>query len=162
MVEQTQQQRRVMPQSELDFHLMTTDSVWGKAEVSPELRTVLNKYFLSKNKEGENVVTKQSLWGLLGFYTRDMRLANLSTKDGEMEFCQYYLDLSNDFLQAGNIEPFLISLSRVATRLELSQSKSGFLRKQMNTMTMQNLQGEVEPQKKSLFGLGGSKKGEVR
>lgn len=145
-------QKRILPQSELDLQLMTTDSVWGKQDVSPELKARLNKYFLTKDEEGKEEVTIESLWGLLGFYTRDMRLANLSAFNGEFVYCQYFLDLANDFLQAEMIEPFVICLSRVATILELSQSKGGFLRRRMNTFTQEGLTGEVEPPKKNLFG----------
>jgi len=156
------QGRRVLPQSDLDFSLMTTDSVWGKAEVPPELRTKLGRYFMSKNKdgtqlkddEGNPVATFESLWGLLGFYTRDVRLANLSSWNGEVEYCQYFLDLAGDFLQEDQIEPFLICLKRVATILELSQSKGGFLRRRMNTFTQESNTFEKEPPKKSLFGTG--------
>jgi len=149
----SEQQKRVQPQSELDFHLMTTDSVWGKSGVSQDLIEKLNKYFYVKDKEsGEQKISKESLWGLLGFYTRDMRLANLSLWNGEVQYCQYYLDLANDFLQAEMIEPFLITLSRVATMLELSQSKGGFLRKQMNTLRTEAFHGDLEPPKKKLFG----------
>jgi len=151
--------RRVLPQNELDFNLMTTDAVWGKAEVPQELRERLNKYFESMGEDGKKKVTPQSLWGLLGFYTRDMRLANLSAWNGELAYCQYFLDLANDFLQANMTEPFIISLSRVATMLELSQSKGGFLRRKMNTFTQENIKSE-EPPKKSLFGA--SKKGGER
>ena len=156
----TTPQRRVQPQSDLDFNLMTTDSVWGQPEVSNELKERLNKYFAVRDektkeqiydKEGRPVVSTQSLWGLLGFYTRDMRLANLNPWLGELAYCQYYLDLANDFLQAGIIEPCLISLSRVATILEISQSKGGFLRRKMNTFTQENIRKD-EPPKKSLFG----------
>lgn len=163
----TTQQRRVLPQSELDFNLMTTNAVWGMPEVSQELKERLNKYFSVKDektkkqmydKVGRPVVTSQSLWGLLGFYTRDMRLANLNPWLGELQYCQYYLDLANDFLQANLIEPFLISLSRVATILELSQSKGGFLRKKMNTFTQETIKKD-EPPKKSLFGASKKKEG---
>jgi len=153
-------QKRVLPQSELDFHLMTTDGVWGRNEISNELKERLTRHYLQKDKEGNilkdkdgnALVTNDSLWNLLGFYTRDLRLANLSNWNGEVEYCQYYLNLANDFLQANQIEPFLVSLSRVATLIELSQSKGGFLRRQMNTLTTQNLTGELEPPKKDLFG----------
>lgn len=147
-----QEQRRVSPQSELDFHLMTTDGVWGKAEVSQELKNKLNRYYYIKDEKGNNKIDSSSLWGLLGFYTRDMRLANLSLWNGEVAYCQYYLDLANDMLQAEMIEPFLICLSRVATMLELSQSKGGFLRRMMNTLRTEHLQGELDPPKKRLFG----------
>jgi len=152
-----QDYRRTSPQSELDLALMTTDAVWGKPEVSAELKTRLNKYFSAVDEKGKKSIKVESLWGLLGFYTRDMRLANLSVWNGELNYCQYYLDLANDFLQNGNIEPFLISLSRVATMLELSQSKNGFLRKNGNTLRQETLSGEMEPKKKSLFGDTGKK-----
>lgn len=154
MSEQQNQQRRVLPQSELDFNLMITDSVWGKSDISPELKHKLNEYFKSVGENGKDEITYSSLWGLLGFYTRDIRLANLSFWNGELQYCQYYLDLANDFLQAEMINPFLISLSRVATILELSQSKGGFLRRNINTLRTENLQGELEPPKKKLFGGG--------
>lgn len=136
---------------------MTTDSVWGKNEVSPELRARLSNYFMQKGPDGKEVVTSESLWGLLNFYTRDMRLANLSTWNGELQYCQYYLDLAGDLLQANMKEPFIITLSRVATILELSQSKGGFLRRKMNTFTQEHISNQLEPPKKNLFG-GGQKK----
>ena len=143
---------RAVPQSDLDLNLMITDAVWGKAEVSPELKSRLNQYYSTKDEKGKEKITIQSLWGLLGYYTRDMRLANLSKWDGELAYVSYYIDLAGDFLQAGMLEPFLISLSRAATRLELSQSKGGFLRKTMNTFRREDIKGEINPPKKSLFG----------
>lgn len=158
-------QRRVTPQSELDLNLMLTDSVWGKPEVSNGLKAKLSKVFAQQDENGELTVdekgnpkiTIESLWDLLGFYTRDMRLANLSLWNGEVQYCQYYLDLANDFLQAGMIEPFLICLSRVATMLELSQSKGGFLRRNMNTLRTESVSGDLTPPKKKLFGVDNKK-----
>lgn len=148
-----QQQRRTLPQNDLDLALMTTDSVWGKSEVPLELRNRLAKYYES-GEDGNKKITMESLWGLLGFYTRDMRLANLSSWNGEFTYCQYFLDLAGDYLQANMVEPFMICLSRVATVLELSQSKGGFLRRKMNTFTQESIHREDEPPKKSLFGTG--------
>lgn len=153
------QPKRYIPMSELDLNLMITDSVWGKQEVAPELKERLEQYYIKKDKKGKPIYIdgqlvgdKQSLWGLLGFYTRDMRLANLNYWNGEVQYCQYFLDLANDLLQADMIKPFLISLSRVATLLELSQSKGGFLRKNMNTLRTENTNFDSEPPKKTLFG----------
>ena len=149
---------RQVPQNELDLNLMTTDSVWGKMEVPPELRARLEKLYIAVGRDPKGkiteTVTKESLWGLLGFYTRDMRLANLSTFNGEVEYCQYYTDLAGDFLQTNLVEPFVICLQRVATVLELSQSKGGFLRRKMNTFTQENVKKgyDDEPPKKQLFG----------
>lgn len=146
------QAQRVTPRSELDLNLLITDSVWGSPHISSSLKDKLEKYYASRNEKGQTVITSENLWELLGFYTRDLRLANLSTVRGELQYCQYYLDLANDFLQAGYIEPFLICISRVATITELSQSKGGFLRRGMNTLRHENVNQELEPKKKTLFG----------
>lgn len=162
-----QQQRRVMPKSELDLTLMTTDSVWGKSEVPPQLQNALKRFEkvldkegeLIHDKEGNPIVTEDNLWSLLGFYTRDIRLANLSMWDGEFQYCQYFLDLAGDLLSEKLLEPFIICLRRVATILELSQSKGGFLRRRMNTFTSESTPLGGEPPKKSLFGTSKQKKG---
>lgn len=155
---------RSVPSSELDYTLMTTDSLWGKGDVPNDFKQKLNRYFIKKDEKGKPLFDKEgnligdesSLWSLLGFYTRDMRLGNLSYWNGEVQYCQYFLDLANDLLQADMIQPFLISLSRVATMLEISQSKGGFLRRRQSTLTTESMSGEMEPPKKTLFG--GAKK----
>lgn len=159
-----QQQKRTLPHSELDLNLMLTDSVWGKSEVSSLLQERLNKYFTMRDQDGvqiftedgKPIVTKESLWGLLGFYTRDMRLGNLSRLDNELQTCRYYINLANDFLNVDMIEPFLIALSRAATILETSQSKGGFLRRITNTLRQEHVKQELEPPKKGW--MGGNKK----
>jgi len=158
--EQRPQQKRVMPQSELDFHLMTTDTLWGSKDVDMQLQEKLSQYKVTRDDKGEQLFdsegnalgTKRSLLSDLSFYKRDLRLANLSAWNGEIAYCQYYLDLATDFLNADLGEPFLICLSRAVSVLELSQSKNGFLRKTMNTMRQEHLSGELEPPKKTLFG----------
>jgi len=145
-------QMRNMPNSELDLNLMLTDSVWGRSEVSQELRDRLNKFYVQYGSDGQKVVTKASLWGLLGFYTRDMRLANLSTFDNEIVVCRFYIELANDLLNSNMIESFIIALSKAATILETSQSKGGFLRKTMNTLRQEHINQQMEPPKKGFFG----------
>ncbi len=144
-------EKRHIPFSELDFNLMTTDSVWGDQYINNDLKEKLQVHYKEAGMEGDKI-TKESLWGLLSYYTRDMRLANLSYKEGEITYCQHYLDLGGDFLQVDQIKPFVICLQRVATLLELSQSKGGFLRKRMHTFTQENYKEEREPKKKTLFG----------
>ncbi len=156
-----------MPKSELDLSLMTTDSVWGKDEVPIQLQNALKRYEATLDKkgkkifdeEGNPIVTEDSLWSLLGFYTRDVRLANLSLWNGEFEYCQYFLDLAGDMLSEKQLEPFIICLRRVATVLELSQSKGGFLRRRINTFTSESTPLNGEPPKKSLFGTSSKGKG---
>ena len=148
----TENTKRQLPQNELDFHLMTTDAVWGKAEVSPELRRRLNQYFLERLEDGTDALKPSSLWDTLGYFTRDIRLANLSAWNGEIQYCQHYLDLAGDFLQVNMIQAFIVCLERVASTLELSQSKGGFLRRIMNTLRTEHVNTETEPPKKALFG----------
>lgn len=155
-----QTRSRISPLNDLDLVLMTTDAVWGKYDVSPGLKQKLTKITAYKDSEGKVSYDYDSLWDLLGFYTRDMRLANLSTWDGELIYTRYFLDLANDFLQAEMIEPFLICISRVATVLETSQSKGGFLRRRINTFTQESFNRNEEPPKKNLFGIGKKKDGE--
>lgn len=144
------QHKRVVPKTELDLQLMFTEPVYGKNEIAPALRSLLNKYYADTNKKGEPIITSKSLWDLLGYFTRDMRLGNLSFM--EIKYCQYFLDLAGDFLQAELVQPFTICLSRVATVLELSQSRNGFLRRRINTFTQEGINQNIEPPKKSLFG----------
>lgn len=146
---------RVTPRSDLDFNFQLTNTVWGSPYIGGALKDKLKRFYKVTDEGGSTEVTENSLWELLGFYTRDLRLANLSVITGEVAYCQYYLDLAGDMLQANMIESFLICLSRVATVIELSQSKGGFLRRRMNTFTSENMQGEMgDPKKRTLFGKG--------
>jgi hypothetical protein len=159
--------KRPLIRSELDLQLMTTDSQWGRDDVNstfrekiirrygylkPKLDNQGNPIFINGVPQTDLEVTDEGLWGLLGFYTRDMRLGNLNKFDGEVFYCTYYLDLAGDYLQAGMVEPFLICLSRVASVLEISQSRGGFLRKRMNTLSQEHISIESEPKKANLFG----------
>lgn len=161
MVEaQTQPPQRLTPRSDLDFNLMITETLWGSSFVSPELQEHLTKNFQVNDEhgapmydaEGHPVVTKEALWGMMSFYTRDLRLSNLSYKSNEIQYCKDYLDLAGDLLKENMIKPFLICLSRVATVTELAQSKGGFLRRQMNTLRTENVDELLEPKKKGIFG----------
>jgi hypothetical protein len=147
--------KRVLPRSDLDFNLMTTDTVWGSSYVNSELRNRIRQYRITLGKDGKQTVTSDSMWSMLSFFTRDLRLANLNKS--ETNYANYYLDLANDFLLNHEPEAFLIALERVASVLELSQSKGGFLRKRMNTLTTENFKQEEPPKTKM---MGKSTKGD--
>lgn len=153
-VSQSQDVRRVVPQSGLDWNMMLTDTMWGSQQISKQLKEKIRQ----RTVRDDGMIDKEAAWELLSFYTRDVRLANLNVLTGEVSYCQYYLDLAGDFLREGFPEAFATSLARAATVLELSQSKGGFLRKRQNTLTTENLQGEIEPQKKRLL-FGAKKQG---
>jgi hypothetical protein len=151
---------RELPTSELDAQMMMTNSTWGRGDVPEELKQRLEQYSIKKtesgevllDKDGNVMVSKASLWGLLGFYNRDMRLGNLDAWNNELQTCRYMIDLANDCLDENLCGSFMVSLSRSATILETSQSKSGFLRKIINTLTQRNISENLEAPKKAFFG----------
>lgn len=142
---------RQIPANDLDLQMILTDPKWGQ-NVPQELQTALEKIIgVVKNEEGKDVVVTQKLWDLLSFYTRDMRLGNLSVVTGEFQYCRDCIDLAGDLLGEGYISAFITSLSRAVTVLELSQSKGGFLRKRNNTITQEKKVEERDLRKKGLF-----------
>lgn len=146
-----EEDNRRLPTSNLDFDLMIVDSLWGRVDVPKELRDRLNESVTEYDPEtNTSKIAVKSLWGLLGHYTRDLRLANLS--DDELRIVRYHLDLAADYLSVNLKESFTVCLSRAISILETSQSKKGFLRKQMNTLRQEHSQETIEPKKKSLFG----------
>jgi hypothetical protein len=159
---------RTVPQSELDYAMMTANPVWGKTEVlSPELKNAMTfKYGIKDSKTGEQfrdsggnpIVTEQCMWDLLEIFTRDLRFGNLNRKEGDVIYCEYYLNLGGDLLKEGMVASFIACMNRVAARMELTQSVNGFLREIMNTFIQKSISTPLEPEKgRSLLGLGGKK-----
>jgi len=102
--------------------------------------------------ERQSVIDTEPLWGLLSYYTRDLRLGNLSSWNDEVKYCHHWLSLAGDCLRLGFINSFLSALSRVIDRLEISQSKGGFYRKRMGTVTSEQIRSDLEPSNnKNLF-----------
>ena len=164
--QQPQQFRRTTPQSDLDYNMLITDPTWGTAELSPELKKVLARSYQVEAKDKDGNVSQVSLqsvaWDMLNYYKRDLRLANLNAGKNplimnEQFYCEYYLDLAGDFLEVKMYRPFIICLRRVATKLELSQSRNGFLRRQLQTFRQEHITQDLNPPKKGLFGFGGKK-----
>ena len=152
-----EKRNRSIPQNELDFNLRVVDTVWSSNELSPELKEKLTQSTTKKGKDGRMYISKDNVSEAMQIYTRDLRLANLSTFNNEVNYCSYYQDLANDFLQSDFPMASMICLSRGTTVLELSQSKGGFLRKRMGTITQESFHTENEPKKKNFFGLGAKK-----
>ena len=159
MMPEEQKERRVLPQNELDLSLMTINSMWGRDEIPVATQNLIQKYFsIDTGIDGKPSITIKKGWNNLGWMTRDLRLGNLSTgkhpfEDNEVAFVDYHIVLAGDMLEAGMIETFIAIMTRIASKLELSQSKGGFLRKQMNTFTQESIHQETEPPKKSMFGM---------
>jgi hypothetical protein len=159
MADDDNKQMRFMPENTLDYNMMMIESEWGRDEsINAALLDKLQKikgFYVDKDNNpiideaGNPEFVKESLWGMLGFYTRDMRLSNLDAS--QFRYSVFYLDLCNDFLRVDMIEPFLTCLSRVATVLELSQSRGGFLRNRQNTLTTETRFNLAEQQKRSIL-----------
>ena len=144
---------RFTPVSDLDFNFLTTNPSWG-VEVPDELdeklvRKLKHLKYIDP-ETGDVVIPFEKLKSQLSFYNRDFRLGNLNAL--EVEYCATYTDIAGDCLAFKFPKSFSVSLQRVATRLELSQSKSGFLRRRSNTITSENYSQHLEPQKRGMFG----------
>lgn len=141
---------RSVPISELDYQYRTTEPNWGKNDVPYELRLKLAQMVKVTDENGISTEEAESLWGLLGYYTRDLRLANLSEWNNEMDYCIFYLDFAGDCLREDYKESFLTALPRLITIMELSQSKGGFFRKLLNTFRSEQSIETIEPKKSAL------------
>ena len=141
-----EQQTRNTPINDLDLQMMTIDTAWGK-EISPELKKVLVETGnLETDKDGKVIIGQKHLWGILSYYSRDMRLGNLDNQT-YIVACEW-LDFAGDMVRLGLVKSFLTSLSRVVTMLELSQSKGGFLRKRLGTFTQEHYNEFKDGEKK--------------
>lgn len=148
-------QKRLIPINSVELLHETTEPSWGKpADIPLELKEKISHTKLYRNEDtGEIQFDRVEYWDLLAYYTRDMRLANLNNV--ELDYCAYWLDLSGDLLREGYIQSFVAALARVITVLELSQSKKGFFRKRMGTITTENKQTLDEKKQKNLFSMRG-------
>jgi len=152
---------RMVPVSDLDFQLMTTEPGWGKEDIPEHLKARAVKVTNWVDKKG--TVIRQDIlnqWAIGGMSTRDVRLGNLNIWNGEFQVTLFYHDWGMDALRAfmedddsGYVPgaPWVAN-SRVESVVELSHSKNGFFRRLMNTFFTETKHQEVTPPKKSLFG----------
>ena len=137
--------RRFVPQSELDYNLMTTDPEWGRQPKNDEFKKIFNK-----NRPRAEVAVDE-LQNVLKMYSRDQRLANLDRFD-DLPKVRNFNRLAGDLLFSGMFQSSSVAIHNSANILETSQSKNGFLRRRMGTFTHEQFKTEVEPKKKGLFG----------
>jgi hypothetical protein len=130
--------------------MMTTESAWGLPDMNPEIREALTETVFSRDEDGQLYEEKKQLWDRFSIYTRDLRLGNIAGQ--ELTYCNYVLDLAFQLLQKDMYRSASIALGYVATVIETSQSKNGFLRRRMNTLTNESVNMELEPPKKRIFG----------
>jgi len=141
-----------VPENNIELSMAYTNSMWGDdQEINQAFRDKLTKKTEYIDKDTGILVKKveEKLWEQLQFFTRDLRLGNLTST--EIVFCTHYLDLAADFLKEGYIDAFTVALCRVARTTELSQSRGGFLRKRLNTFTRENKDSFDSPKKSGVF-----------
>lgn len=159
--EQKDEILRDMPQSEMDFNMLVIDPKWGVDKIPPSLKARLREVMLARGKTSKSnklEPTYDDLWELLAIYSRDMRLANLQSEDEN--YCEHFINLSGKLLRKGNPRSSILSLVYAVTRLELSQSRKGFLRTIFRTQKKEISMEETQPKKRGL--LTGLEKGNER
>lgn len=147
---------RQVPTSDLDLQMQITDPAWQN--LSPQLRNKLVKLVGTELKDNIQQDIYDELSGILGLYTRDIRLGNLSSFNGEFQYVSYYLDLAVDLLSNGMTESCITAMNKALSILELSSSKGGFLRKLINTFRTEKISNVLEPERKNI--MGGKNKGD--
>ncbi len=140
------------PSTPLDLGYMTTENVWGKSgSITPELTAKLSRIIqiIKDPKTGVVKAEFEGVWDRLGYFTRDLRLSNLDGKG--VSQVVLLLDLAGDYLSVNFREAFIVCLSRVASIIEVNQSRKGFLREINNTILQKtSYEGLSEPAKRSL------------
>jgi hypothetical protein len=148
----TKEEDSYVPENNIELSMLYTNPVWGSdQEINDSFRDRTTKTVQFVNSETGQVVrtTEDKLWEQLQFFTRDLRLGNLTS--AEMRSCEYYLNFASDTLKEKYVDAFIVALSKVATMIELSQSRGGFLRKRLNTFTKENRESFEAPKKNGLF-----------
>jgi len=158
--------RRIMPKSDLDLQMMLTEPQWGKVEAIKGAEERLQRYTKRKYLKGETLIVNgemyqfdqdtvhnstESIWATLNaIFVRDLRLGKLDR--GEIANVRHYLDIAHDALQMQLPTACVTAMARVASLVEPSQSKSGWLRRLFNTLRQEKVETGFEPKKKSLLG----------
>ena len=170
MTEDQYQQRRVMPESDLELNYYFTNPQWGDDTVNVQLQTQLTKTVFTKVPKGMTVHDAQgnphisdgtlkiaenkNLWANLSYLTRDLRLANYDAKS--YNYCAYFYELAGYLLNEGFKEASSICIQMAAIHGEMSQGKKGFLRRMQNTLIKEEKTGGLDVKKSSILqGKGG-------
>lgn len=146
------------PINDLELQYLTTQPAWGRESTKALHKNTQLRFRDTKEKfyKGEELTQEDhdSMWELLSFYTRDLRLGNLNPLTQEYEYCVYWINLAGDLLQEGCVKSFLSALKRAVTIIEVSQSKGGFLRKRNATRTMEQRYEAMknDPSTRGIFG----------
>jgi hypothetical protein len=158
-------QQMKQPFNALDSEWLQVEPAYGKeapSEFYDRLVSLKGKAQPLYNEDGKPqldehgrqkyAVEMSHLWDELGFFTRDLRLGNLNRMGSDVAICEHYLALAGDCLSMGLTNSFTSAYRRVAGKLELSQSRGGFFRKNRNTARVERTNTENAASGKGLFG----------
>lgn len=145
----TDQDRRIIPDSDLDMRWFALNPEWGRGGVPGVLRAKLTrggKSFVDSDGNEYAAPEKEELWDYLSFYTRDIRLGFLNKKD--VDYCEFWLEMASNFLHDDLLESFYKALNKVISKIEVSQSREGNLRRNTKTTTSEQRLSYEEPPKR--------------
>lgn len=143
------EERREVPESGLDAQWQMTNPAWGRAEVPIHLRDRLKKKqdgTLVDADGNEYPTNAGGMWELLGFFTRDLRLGFLT--NSETQEAREYLEITSVCVAEDLPDSFFIALSKVVSLVEISQSRSGNLRRSQRTQRQEQSLTYDEPPKR--------------
>lgn len=113
-------------------------------------------------------LSKETLWEIHGYYTRDLRLGNIKDsmnpfETSEYDKCVLHLNMAGDLLAYqhpelphGFYKAFFSEMRKVITRIELSHSKGGWFRKEGTTVRSEfnsNLPRDQAIEQKKVLGF---------
>lgn len=143
------QDQEMIPDNQLDAMWALTNPVWGKSTIPKQLRDRLMKNKGGKlvNEDGDEFeADEEGMWDLLSYFTRDLRLGNLSK--AEAKECREWLEICSDCIRNQYRDSFFLSLVKVVALTEISQSRGGWLRKILRTNTSeQKIEYEEQPKR---------------
>lgn len=153
--------KRITPQSDLDYNMLITNTTWDSNQLSSEIKEALRRYRpvfdengkVKLDEEGRPVFAVWEGSEKLRILTRDTRLSNLNGTD--YAFCNWWDSFAGGVNILGDFpRSTAYCLYQRDSRLNLAQSLKGWFRRIQATLFNENRNINEEPKKKSLFGGG--------
>ena len=142
-------QYRDLPENTLDFNMRVIDPAWSEAIPTLVTKSNTGKYRYIE-KDGEIYICVKDVVTNLDFFTRDIRLSNFDEKD--IKNVRWYLEYAGMLAQQKYFQAFNFCMTFIANICESSQGRGGFLRKILNTLRTEKIDGAQGPQRSMMTG----------